>query len=178
MSQAIFDTDGNTYNQTAILTNNRFDQEKYDAVGPAWFSATNALFLLVDNLSIGAAIVHAGLFYGKDLYPLVKDVVNVRNIWKQGWRSILIEEEEDLSMIKDEHLYVLHSRHPLPRRSDWKMPLLSFQMRKSGYRNVPKFWFLLVLAGAFAMAMGKMAYIPPDTQDEAYAYVRSDQLCW
>lgn len=104
MSQAIFDTDGNTYNQTAILTNNRFDQEKYDSIGPAWFSSTNALFLLVDNLSIGAAIVHAGLFYGKDLYPLVKDVVNIRSMWKQGWRNMLVEEEVDPSTITDEHL--------------------------------------------------------------------------
>lgn len=32
---------------------------------------------------------------------------------------------------------------------------LSLQMHRSGYRNVPKFWFLLVLASAFAMAMGK-----------------------
>lgn len=28
-------------------------------------------------------------------------------------------------------------------------------MHKSGYRNIPKFWFLIVLVGAFAMAMGK-----------------------
>lgn len=30
-------------------------------------------------------------------------------------------------------------------------------MHKSGYRNIPKFWFLIVLGGAFAMAMGKRA---------------------
>lgn len=28
------------------------------------------------------------------------------------------------------------------------------QMHKSGYRNVPKYWFYIVLVGAFAMAMG------------------------
>jgi hypothetical protein len=104
MSQAIFDGDGNPYNQTAILTDNRFDQAKYDQVGQAWFSSTNALFLLVDNLSIGAAIVHAGLFYGKDLYPLIKDVVNIRTMFKQGWRTMFVEEEEDASTITDEHL--------------------------------------------------------------------------
>lgn len=29
-------------------------------------------------------------------------------------------------------------------------------MHKSGYRSIPKFWFLIVLGGAFAMAMGKL----------------------
>lgn len=104
MSQGIFDSDGNQYNQTALLTNNRFDQAKYEEIGPAWFSATNALFLLVDNLSIGAALVHAILFYGKDLYPLIRDVINIKNMWKNGWRSIFVHEEEDASTITDEHL--------------------------------------------------------------------------
>jgi hypothetical protein len=27
-------------------------------------------------------------------------------------------------------------------------------MHKSGYRSIPKWWFLIVLGGAFAMAMG------------------------
>jgi hypothetical protein len=48
---------GNEYNQTAILTNNRFDPEKYAAVGPAWFSATNALGLITNNLAMGATSV-------------------------------------------------------------------------------------------------------------------------
>lgn len=33
MSQAIFDSEGNQYNQTALLTNGMFDKEKYDEVG-------------------------------------------------------------------------------------------------------------------------------------------------
>ncbi|KAJ9117463.1 hypothetical protein QFC22_004313 [Naganishia vaughanmartiniae] len=132
MSQAIFDGSGAEYNQTALLTDNVFDPVKYDEIGPAWFSATNALFLIVDNLSIGAALVHAGLFYGKDLYPLVKSALNIKSIWQNGWRSFFLEEEEDASTITDEHL---------------------LQMHKSGYRNVPKYWFYIVLLGAFAMAM-------------------------
>ncbi|KAJ9110267.1 hypothetical protein QFC19_001670 [Naganishia cerealis] len=133
MSQAIFDGSGNEYNQTALLTDNVFDPVKYEEIGPAWFSATNALFLIVDNLSIGAALVHAGLFYGKELYPLIKSAFSIKTIWQNGWRSILVDEEEDPSTITDEHL---------------------LQMHKSGYRNVPKYWFYIVLLGAFAMAMG------------------------
>ncbi|KAE9393910.1 hypothetical protein BT96DRAFT_999001 [Gymnopus androsaceus JB14] len=37
MSQAIFDINGNQYNQTAILTKNKFDPVKYAEVGPAFF---------------------------------------------------------------------------------------------------------------------------------------------
>jgi len=104
MSQAIFDGTGAEYNQTALLTDNVFDPVKYEQIGPAWFSATNALFLIVDNLSIGAALVHAGLFYGKDLYPLVKSALSIKSMWKNGWRGFLVEEEEDASTITDEHL--------------------------------------------------------------------------
>jgi hypothetical protein len=63
MSQTIFNVEGEEYDQQSLLTNNRFDPAKYEQVGPARFSATNALFLLVDNLSIGAALVHVGLWH-------------------------------------------------------------------------------------------------------------------
>lgn len=36
MSQAIFDSDGNQYNQTAILTNNKFDPVKYAEIGVSY----------------------------------------------------------------------------------------------------------------------------------------------
>ncbi|KAH9919812.1 OPT oligopeptide transporter protein-domain-containing protein [Fomitopsis serialis] len=54
MSQAIFAEDGSEYNQTALLTNGRFDPEKFEKLGPAYFSATNALGLVTANLSLGA----------------------------------------------------------------------------------------------------------------------------
>jgi hypothetical protein len=58
-SQAIFDVAGNEYNQTALLTDGKFDEAKYDAIGPARFSATNALFLVVD-------VSDAGKFWDND----------------------------------------------------------------------------------------------------------------
>lgn len=70
MSQSIFLANGSIYPQTEILTDNVFDASKYvcssffcafndlcwiehaiqEAIGPAYFSATNALYLLVENL--------------------------------------------------------------------------------------------------------------------------------
>ncbi|KAF8516700.1 OPT superfamily oligopeptide transporter [Hysterangium stoloniferum] len=56
MSQALFFENGTQYNQAAILTNNAFDPVKYAEVGPAYFSASNAWFLLVSNLALGACV--------------------------------------------------------------------------------------------------------------------------
>ncbi|EMD32181.1 hypothetical protein CERSUDRAFT_126869 [Gelatoporia subvermispora B] len=71
MSQAIFASNGSQYNQTALLTNGRFDPEKYAELGPAWFSATNALYLITSNLSLGAVFTHVLLWHWNDLKPFV-----------------------------------------------------------------------------------------------------------
>jgi len=71
MSQAIFNETGAQYNQTALLTNGRFDPVKYAELGPAFFSATNALGLITSNLSLGAVVTHVALFHWKDLKPFV-----------------------------------------------------------------------------------------------------------
>ncbi|KAF8579002.1 OPT superfamily oligopeptide transporter [Ramaria rubella] len=69
MSQALFFENGTQYDQAAILTNNVLyvksvdDEEKYAVVGPAFFSASNALFLLVSNLALGACLVHVFLWH-------------------------------------------------------------------------------------------------------------------
>ncbi|KZT24758.1 OPT oligopeptide transporter [Neolentinus lepideus HHB14362 ss-1] len=63
MSQALFNEDGSEYNQTLILTNNEFDSEKYAQQGPAYFSASNAWFLLVSNLALGSCLVHVLLWH-------------------------------------------------------------------------------------------------------------------
>lgn len=70
MSQTIFLANGSTYPQDQLLTNNAFDPVKYEAVGPAYFSATNALYLLVENLSLSASVVHVFLFYWPQIKPL------------------------------------------------------------------------------------------------------------
>lgn len=63
MSQALFYENGTQYDQTLILTNNEFDPVKYAEQGPAYFSASNAWFLLVSNLAIGACLVHVYLWH-------------------------------------------------------------------------------------------------------------------
>ncbi|KIP12330.1 hypothetical protein PHLGIDRAFT_62013 [Phlebiopsis gigantea 11061_1 CR5-6] len=72
MSQAIFDQNGAQYNQTALLTNGRFDPVKYEQLGPAYFSATNALYLITSNLSLGAVLTHVLLWHWDDLKPFFR----------------------------------------------------------------------------------------------------------
>ncbi|EKM55312.1 uncharacterized protein PHACADRAFT_255841 [Phanerochaete carnosa HHB-10118-sp] len=72
MSQAIFDQNGNQYNQTALLTNGKFDPVKYEQLGPAFFSATNALYLITSNLSLGAVLTHVCLWHWDDLKPFFR----------------------------------------------------------------------------------------------------------
>ncbi|TFY56328.1 hypothetical protein EVG20_g8969 [Dentipellis fragilis] len=67
MSQDLFYENGTTYNQTLILTNNVFDHEKYLEQGPAFFSASNAWFLLVSNLALGSCLVHVFLWNWSDI---------------------------------------------------------------------------------------------------------------
>jgi OPT family oligopeptide transporter len=132
MSQSIFDTEGYKYNQTALLTDGKFDQAKYDVIGPARFSATNALFLMVNNLSIGAALVHVALWHHQDISILFKGISfgGVKARFTNGWRYFLWGSgEEDNSNVTDEHY---------------------LQMLK--YKPIPRWWFSLILVGAFAMA--------------------------
>jgi hypothetical protein len=37
---------------SAVLTDNKFDPTKFEQIGPAYFSATNALYLLTSNVSL------------------------------------------------------------------------------------------------------------------------------
>ncbi|KZT11134.1 OPT oligopeptide transporter [Laetiporus sulphureus 93-53] len=71
MSQAIFAENGSQYDQTALLTDGKFDATKYAELGPAYFSATNALYLITSNLSLGAIVTHVALYNWKDLKPFV-----------------------------------------------------------------------------------------------------------
>jgi hypothetical protein len=132
MSQAIFDTNGNQYNQTAILTDGRFDKSKYDAIGPAYFSATNALFLIVDNLSIGAALTGVFLFNWPELKPIIAmfDVRGLKARCTNGWRFFLFGNGEVFdSENHDEHY-----------------------LKMKAYKPIPQWWFVLLLICAFAMA--------------------------
>ncbi|PCH35361.1 OPT oligopeptide transporter [Wolfiporia cocos MD-104 SS10] len=70
-SQAIFAEDGSQYNQTALLSDGRFNATMYEELGPAYFSATNALYLITSNLSLGACVTHVALYHWNDLKPFV-----------------------------------------------------------------------------------------------------------
>ncbi|KAH9934458.1 OPT oligopeptide transporter [Epithele typhae] len=72
MSQAIFAEDGTQYNQTALLTNGKFDPAKYAELGPAFFSATNALGFMTSNLSLGATFTHVFFWHWQDIKPFLK----------------------------------------------------------------------------------------------------------
>lgn len=100
MSQAIFASDGSQYNQTALLTDGRFDADKYAQLGPAWFSATNALYLITSNLSLGAVVTHVGLYHWNDLKPFVQSL----NPWN---KTPLV--------INDEHYEKMKVYKPIPR---------------------------------------------------------------
>ncbi|KAF9074600.1 OPT oligopeptide transporter protein-domain-containing protein [Rhodocollybia butyracea] len=90
MSQAIFDINGNQYNQSAILTNNKFDQAKFEAIGPAYFAASNALYFITANLAMGAT--------------LLKPFVRALNPWNKT-----------VTIVHDEHYIVMKRYEKVPR---------------------------------------------------------------
>jgi hypothetical protein len=68
MSTDLFGEDGGPYNQSAILTpDNKLDPTKLAEVGLPRYTATYATSQLCYNLSMGAAIVHIGLWHWKDI---------------------------------------------------------------------------------------------------------------
>ncbi|KAI0046405.1 OPT superfamily oligopeptide transporter [Auriscalpium vulgare] len=78
MSQALFYDNGTQYDQSLILTNNAFDPVKYAEVGPAYFSASNAWFLLVSNLALGSCLVHVLLWH----WPEISGVFKFANMFE------------------------------------------------------------------------------------------------
>ncbi|EPS95634.1 OPT oligopeptide transporter [Fomitopsis schrenkii] len=69
MSQVLFNANGTTYDQSAILTNGKFDATKYAELGPAFLSGTFVWGLIASNLSVGALFTHVGLWHWRDLMP-------------------------------------------------------------------------------------------------------------
>ncbi len=68
MSTSLFGLDGNTYDQSAILTpENTLDPQKLQQVGLPRYTATYAVSQLCYNLSLGAALVHVLLWNWKEL---------------------------------------------------------------------------------------------------------------
>ncbi|KIJ29321.1 hypothetical protein M422DRAFT_269273 [Sphaerobolus stellatus SS14] len=94
MSQALFFVNGTEYNQNAILTDNVFDPVKYAEVGPAYFSASNALFLLVSNLALGSCLVHVFLWH----WPSIQGAFTASNL--RGKVDIKDEHHEKMKIYK------------------------------------------------------------------------------
>ncbi|KAI0700193.1 OPT oligopeptide transporter [Cytidiella melzeri] len=68
MSTALFNSEGQTYNQTAILTpDNSLDKSKLEVVGLPRFTTTYAISQMCYNFSMGAALVHVLLWHWNDL---------------------------------------------------------------------------------------------------------------
>ncbi|KAI0341506.1 OPT oligopeptide transporter [Trametopsis cervina] len=68
MSTSLFGSDGQKYNQTAILTpDNNLDPSKLAAAGLPRFTTTYAISQMCYNFSMGAAIVHVLLWHWSDL---------------------------------------------------------------------------------------------------------------
>lgn len=97
MSQALFYDNGTLYDQSRILTDNIFDPEKYAVEGPAYFSASNAWFLLVSNLALGACLVHVFLWH----WPEVRGAFTGVAFWKG-------------TDIQDEHYEKMKAYKPVP----------------------------------------------------------------
>ncbi|KZT09762.1 OPT oligopeptide transporter [Laetiporus sulphureus 93-53] len=96
LSQAIFAENGSQYDQTALLTNGKFNATKYAELGPAYFSATNALYLITTNLSMGAIVTHVFLFHWNDLKP----VFQVLNPWNKSQYLVHDVHYEKLKVYK------------------------------------------------------------------------------
>ncbi|KAE9393909.1 hypothetical protein BT96DRAFT_943564 [Gymnopus androsaceus JB14] len=87
MSQAIFNINGNQYNQTAILTNNKFDPVKYAEVGITF----RMLFLGLGFSAFGSVL--AQLYYFKPQTLLVSEnfllivIYFIGKAWEKGLPS-------------------------------------------------------------------------------------------
>ena len=68
MSQSLFNNEGGSYNQSAILTpQNTLDSSKLDSVGLPRYTTTYAISQMCYNFSLGAAIVHVLLWNWPEL---------------------------------------------------------------------------------------------------------------
>ncbi|CAL1705639.1 unnamed protein product [Somion occarium] len=134
MSQAIFSSDGSQYNQTALLTDGKFDPIKYEQLGPAWFSATNALYLITSNLSLGAVVTHVGLYHWDDLKPFLQSL----NPWNKT-----------PMVINDEHYEKMKVYKPIPRWWFLGILIAAYAIAQAtnytGHSGLP-WWALTVLA--------------------------------
>ncbi|KAI0700199.1 OPT oligopeptide transporter [Cytidiella melzeri] len=93
MSTSLFDSKGQTYNQTAILTPDHvLDRSKLEAVGLPRFTTTYAISQMCYNFSMGAAIVHVLLWHWSDLKAAFGSLRFLRNNKDQEVNDVHYQE--------------------------------------------------------------------------------------
>ncbi|THH13998.1 hypothetical protein EW146_g6285 [Bondarzewia mesenterica] len=131
MSQALFYINGTQYDQAAILTDNAFDAEKYAEQGPAYFSASN---VSDDDRSIGHSTRIDRLL--KAWFLLVSNLALGACLvhvilwhWPEISGAFKFTQLRNMKEVDDPHYN---------------------EMKK--YKPVPHWWFIFILAAAFAAA--------------------------
>lgn len=68
MSNALFGSDGSTYNQSAVITPDyKLNQTALEEIGLPRYTTTYAISQLAYNLSLGAAVTYIFLWHWKEL---------------------------------------------------------------------------------------------------------------
>ncbi|OBZ65661.1 Oligopeptide transporter 3 [Grifola frondosa] len=151
MSQAIFAEDGSQYNQTALLTNGKFDPVKYEQLGVSVshshteiqsltymytssqlssLQPTPSIFI-TSNLSLGATVTHVFFWNWQDLKPFILSL-------NPGTRLLKLFTTCPLSLREDEDVQA----DPALVYSSARMPL--HKRRTTGALGLP-WWALTVL---------------------------------
>lgn len=132
MSTDLFASDGSAYDQSQILTpENTLDPAKLAAYGAPRYTATYAISQLAYNLSLGAAIVHVFIWHWKEL----KEAFGGMRFMKNG------QDIDDPHFESTLHFY--SSCMVLMQVAEMKV-----------YKEVPQWWYLSLLFGALAVAIG------------------------
>ncbi|KAH3662227.1 hypothetical protein OGAPHI_005475 [Ogataea philodendri] len=134
------------YNQTAILTNNIFDPEKFAEQGTPYMTGTYVVYLIATNLSVGATFTHMLLFHRKELGPAF--------YWIKSIKDKLLNFKE-LFTVENLKFWKLANRDPR-LNSDGTLPEVfndSHMRAMLRYKEVPTWWYALLFVLAFMVAL-------------------------
>ncbi len=135
MSQSLFNDEGGSYNQSSILTpQNTLDSSKLDSVGLPRYTTTYAISQMCYNFSLGAAIAHVLLW-------------NWRELSRAFGKMRFMQSSQD---IDDPHYQGACRINGGAISADAEMQRSA--MKK--YKEVPQWWYLLLLAGALVIGIG------------------------
>ena len=152
LSQLLFSDQSNTtnliqYNHTAILDHNIVRPDALEKQGTPYFSATYAIYLLMNNLAITATITHLLLWNWDDM--------------KKGY-----------SFLSPRNLFSCRSQRSQSKNSSEKEDLHYQKMRV--YKACPNWWYLAVLV--LAIAAGAMCVGAANSTLPWYSFIISVAL--